>query len=645
MGHNRAVTPPPAPGSSQIAQAIEAADLRVAVLCLFHLTGDRRWLEPPYRPRRDVSLVPDPAAGFDDDTAQEIRATLADLVTSSSPPVVDNPNPALFGEMMSVCLGESVSDEYIPMMRADLGFHDASVHWTDHAARRDLHVIIIGAGVSGLCLANDLDRLHIDYTIVEKNADVGGTWFENRYPGCGVDTPNHFYSFSFAPNPGWTHYFSPRDELQAYLEDFADRAGLRKRVRYDTTVVGASWSEATNRWTARLEAGDGTTSSIEGDVLVSATGHFNQPLAARFEGDDTFTGQIFHTAAWPDDADLSGKRVAIIGTGASAMQVVPTIAGDVAQLTVFQRTPQWVRHVPEYNAHVDPAAQLLFEAVPFYARWYRFSQFWRYGDGLLRFLRRDPDWSHPDRAMNKTNDRHRVEMTEFITEALAERPELIDHCVPTYPPFGKRILIDNGWFATLCRPHVRLETASIDRFEPAGIRTADGDLHECDVIVLATGFVVTDLAARMDIVGRGGVRLADDWADENPSAHLGMTVPGFPNFFVMYGPNTNMGHGGSGMWLAETQTRYISGCLRALAEHELPTVEVRDDVRQAYTAEIDRRHAELIWTHPGTTTYYRNRAGKVRSPMPFRLVDYWHMTREPVLADFVEAGGAQTEGP
>ena len=238
--------------------------------------------------------------------------------------------------------------------------------------------------------------------------------------------------------------------------------------------------------------------------------------------------------------------------------------------------------------------------MPYYARWYRFTEFWRYGDGLLRTLRKDPEWTDPQRSLNRTNDRHRREMTDYIRAQLAGRPQLIERCVPSYPPFGKRILIDNGWFATLCRPHVALVTESIERIEAR--RRAHRRRRRCTRSTCSCwrpASTISDLAAQVDIRGRGGVRLAEDWADENPTAYLGITVPRFPNLFVMYGPNTNMGHGGSVMWLAETQARYICGCLVGDGRARPAVIECREERRTAYTREIDELHAQLVWTHPG----------------------------------------------
>ena len=623
--------------TSEAVDALKAADLRVLLMVLYHLTGDGRWLEPPFTPVRDVRLIADPTAGFDESTASEIRNAVGALISEGSTDAVVDDSGAELQRMMSVCLGEDVPVEYVPMMADEMGFARCDPEWTNGAPHRDgagvLDVVVIGAGVSGVCLARNLRRLGFSFRVLEKNADIGGTWFENRYPGCGVDTPNHFYSYSFAPNHGWTRYFSRRDEILAYLQACARDFGIESSIECATEVTGATWDEARLHWnvSVRSERGD---QSIAARTVVSAVGHFSQPSESTIAGIDKFDGPIFHSARWPNDVDLTGKRVAVIGTGASSMQIVPSIVDSVSELFIVQRTPQWVRPVAEYREHVQPGSSWLFANLPYYERWYRFTQSWRYGDGLLQFLRRDPDWPHPDRSVNRVNDRHRAEMTGYITSKLAERPDLVDDCVPSYPPFGKRILIDNGWYDALVQPHVELVTAPIETLEPNGVEVAGGRHIDVDAVILATGFNVTSLCARLDIVGVDGRRLADDWADDNPTAHLGMTVPGFPNFFCMFGPNTNMGHGGSAIFLAEAQTRYITDALVQLDERGAVAMDCRPEVRADYVAHVDALHAELIWTHPGMSTYYRNRHGRVVSTMPFRLVDYWTMTREANLDDY-----------
>lgn len=267
-------------------------------------------------------------------------------------------------------------------------------------------------------------------------------------------------------------------------------------------------------------------------------------------------------------------------------------------------------------------------------QWYRFNMFWRYGDGLLPFLRKDPAWPYPDRAVNKGNDRHRQELTEFILSELKDRPDLIEKCVPTYPPYGKRILLDNGWFKTLTKPNVELVTETIDHFARDGIVTADGKLRPADVIVISTGFKVSEMAARLNITGRDGKDLRQAWANDNPTAYLGLTVPDFPNFFLMLGPNSGPAHGGSVIFQSECQSRYITACLVDMIEHGIAAIDVSQDAHDQYVSKVDAEHEQLIWTHPGMTTYYRNKQGRVFSAMPWRFVDYWAMTHDPDFSQY-----------
>ena len=645
MSTDPSTDPSTAPDLAELRAAIEDADLRVLLMCLVHLTGDQRWMRSPYLPKRDVRLIADPLAGFSDEIVTEIRTAIEELLAPGIPtPVLDDPGAVLMAEMIDACLGEKMPAEYLPMIREDMGFETADTQWSANLRSAPaVSVLVVGAGIFGLSMAVQLKRLGIAFTVVEKNTEVGGTWFENRYPGCGVDTPNHFYSYSYAPNHGWKHYFSPRDELFAYVDGFATDQDLRRHIQFDTELVAATWDDDAQQWEATLRRSDGGSTvdeTVRANVLVTAIGHFNKPNPPTIPGVEDFAGPIFHSARWPSDLDLKGKDVAIVGTGASSMQIVPTIAGEVGALTIYQRSPQWARNLPELSAEVKPGTQWLLEHVPYYAQWNRFTLFWRYGDGLLRHLRKDPDWPHPERSLNRVNDRHRVEMTDHITTVLASRPDLIPKCLPTYPPYGKRILLDKGWFAALLQPNVELVTDAIDRIESNGIVTADGTSRHADVVVLATGFSVTDLAARLNITGRGGRRLADEWADDNPRAYLGMTVPGFPNFFCMYGPNTNLGHGGSGIFVAECQTRYITGAVVEMVERDIGALEVKPAVWEEFIDRVDAEHEHMIWTHPGMSTYYRNRSGRVVSTLPFRLVDLWQWTRRPELGDF-----AQTPAP
>ena len=620
----------------RLTAAMESADIRVLLMALVHLTGDRRWLQAPYCPARDTRLIADPSAGLPAAVQREVRSAMVELLRNGAPePAIREPDVDLFVEMMSTCLGEPVGREYAPMMLQEMGFTDLA----DSRAANDpdagkMTAIIIGAGLSGIAAAIRLGQAGVPYVVLEKNDDVGGTWFNNRYPDCGVDTPNHFYSFSFAPNPDWSHYFSSREEILEYIQTCVNGFSVRSNIRFRTTATAATWDENHQRWSVQCSTPAGTE-TLHANFLLTAVGQLNRPKLPSIPGLENFEGVSFHSSQWPDKLDIDGLRVGVIGTGASSMQFVPRIAEAVRELAVFQRSAQWVRPIEQYRAAVPEAVGLLFRHVPYYAAWYRFTSAWRYGDALHRTLKRDPSWPHPDRSVNKVNDRIRQELTSYITEELGENVDLISNVLPTYPPYATRMLVDNGWFATLLRPNVQLVTEPIAQVAPDGILTADGVFRSLDVLVLATGFKASSFLEDLNIHGRGGRDLADDWAGENASAYLGVTVPGFPNFFVLYGPNTNLAHGGSIIFHAECQVRYILSLIRQMTDQGLSSAEVRREVHDVYNAEVDAAHAELIWSHPGVRSWYRNKNDRVIANSPWRLVDYWHLTHAAHLEDYV----------
>ncbi len=617
-----------APADMTIDDAVRDADLRVLVMCLFQITGDPRWLQDPYRPRRDVRLIAPEDAGFPDDVADEIRAAMA-AAFRSIPAIID-PGDELMVDMMSACLGEPVPAEYAPMMREEMDFTSRDAVWPDGAEQPS--VLVIGAGASGIIMGARLARLGLDYDIVERASSVGGVWRDNRYPGAGVDTPNHAYSFSFARPHKWSRFFSPQSDLETYLRQTADEFDVTTHIEFGTELTGANWSNDRQDWQVELATPHGIETRTY-RVLISAIGQLNVPKPPPVPGTDGFDGPCFHSSRWPADLDITGKRVAIIGTGASSMQIAPAIADQVASLTVYQRTAQWARPVPRYHDPIPEGSQWLFEHLPFYASWFRFVMLWRYGDGLLPLLRKDPDWHHPV-SINRANERHRQQMADHLLAELDGRPDLIDKCMPTYPPYGKRILLDNGWFSTMRKPNVELVIDDVDHLDATGV-VADGEHREHDVIVLANGFEVFQGASRLGLRGRDGVDLADVWANDDPIAYLGITVADFPNLFIMQGPTTGLGHGGSAIFQAECHARHITACLVALASSGGRSIEVRDEPMREYNERFDAEHEHLIWSTAGLRNWYRNDAGRVVVIMPWRLVDYWAMTHDPNLDHYV----------
>ena len=324
----------------------------------------------------------------------------------------------------------------------------------------------------------------------------------------------------------------------------------------------------------------------------------------------------------------------MIGTGASAFQLVPEVAKVASRVVVFQRSPSWMTPNPRYHSRVSDAKKWLLRHVPFYARWYRFLLFWPGSDGLMPSLVVDPEWPTPERSVNAMNQMMREYFTQYMADQIGDDPELLAKVVPSYPPFGKRMLQDNGtWLATLKRENVDLVTEPIAEITPRGVRLRDGSGIEVDVIVYATGFHANRFLWPMEIVGRRGVKLRERWG-EDPKAYLGITVPDFPNLFCLYGPGTNLAHAGSIIFHSECQVRYVMGCLGALLRGGHSTIECRRDVHDAFNERFDAKHRTLVWSHPGMNNWYKNAAGRVTTTSPWRLVDYWNWTRVPSLDDY-----------
>jgi 4-hydroxyacetophenone monooxygenase len=538
--------------------------------------------------------------------------------------------------MMSVFLGEHVPQEYSIMAMEEMGFKDRDVSWKCSTKLDDkgFKVLVVGAGFSGICAGRQLLQMGVPFELVEKSPDLGGVWLDNRYPEAGVDTPNHFYSFSFAPNLDWSSNYSKRQEVWDYQRKVFEDSGLRPHTHFSTEVISMHWDEVRHQWKVSTRDAKGLEQTRWFNVVITAVGNLNQPKMTSVPGLESFKGNWWHSAKWRDDVPLQGKEVAVIGTGASAMQFLRTVATQARQVTIYQRSPQWARPPQDYHGTTSPESRWLLKHVPYNYAWYRFGLMWRFGDGLLPTVRRDPQWSDPQRSMNYRNDRQRQQLTDYLLEQLEGRPDLIEKCLPDYPPYGKRILIDNGWYQALKRPNVELVTEAVERIEGDELISTGGERRRADVILLATGFEVGKLLGSVDIQGRGGVRLKDLWANDDPKAYLGLTVPEFPNLFIISGPNTALAHGGSVLFVTECQVRYIGLMLQSMIDNGWTDVDVRHEVHDEFNARVDAEHAELVWTHPGMNNWYRNAKGRVFAPMPWRLVDYWTMTQQPRMDDY-----------
>ncbi|ABD26888.1 Cyclohexanone monooxygenase [Novosphingobium aromaticivorans DSM 12444] len=622
-------------------QGVDEANIPALLMVLVQLTGDRRYLEPPYAPRRGKGLDDNDSGGLPDEIQHEVREAAWGAITGwldGREPALARPSNPELAAMLAVAMTEAVPPEYGDIVAATMHLDPAP---QPAAPSKPLKAIIIGAGISGMVASVRLREMGIEHTIFEKNNEFGGTWWENRYPGCGVDTPNLTYTFSFRPND-WSAFFPLRDEIENYLLETARESGLYDRVRFGTKVERAEWLADRNQWQVTVRAEDGSEEVHHADIVMSAVGILNMPVVPDIKGLSGFAGRVVHTSDWPQDIDLKGKRVAVVGNGASAMQVVPAIADQVAELTIFARSKQWAAPFPQFRKPVPNGVRYLMQVVPLYRAWVEQRLSWTFNDRVHGTLFRDPDWKEPARAVNAINDGHREFFTRYVREELGERQDLLPLVLPDYPPFAKRMLLDNGWYRTLRKPHVKLVPQRLAEVRGHTLVAQDGQEIEADVLILATGFQAANVLGSYDVIGRDGRDLHEFWEGDNAAAYLGTLVPGFPNFFILLGPNVGSGHGGSMIRNIENQAHYATRVIEALVKSGADAVEVREDVYGDYKARIDAAHEKLVWTHPGATNWYRNSRGRVVAITPWRNDAFWRMTREARPED-LSFSGAPTD--
>ncbi|MFC5478449.1 flavin-containing monooxygenase [Massilia suwonensis] len=471
--------------------------------------------------------------------------------------------------------------------------------------------IVIGAGFGGICMGVALRRAGVeDFLILEKGVGPGGVWRDNTYPGAACDVPSHLYSFSFAPKPDWTHSFARQGEIHAYLQDCVRRFGLGAHLRYRTEVAGARYDEVRALWEVSLAGGD----RMLARMLVSATGLLSRPLLPRLPGIDSFRGPAFHSARWDHAVSLAGKRVAVIGTGASATQFVPAIAGETGGLTVFQRSPSYM--IPRCDRAYRPWEQALFRRLPPAMRLHRGLIYVKYEARALAFTRMKAILSL---AVGRPFQR-------MLARDVPD-PALRASLTPDYPIGCKRILLSDDYLSVFARPDVRLVTEAIRRVTPSGIETEDGTSHPADVLIYGTGFAATEFLAPMRISGRGGRDLNEAWR-EGAEAYLGMTVPGFPNFFMLYGPNTNLGHN-SIVYMLESQVEHVMRCRRALLAAGAASIEVEPGAHRRFNTRLHARLADAVWQ--GCRSWYLDRHGRNSANWPGFTFSYRWLTRHASL--------------
>ncbi len=633
------ITPNPdllAATDEQIADAVSHADPMLLRGLLFQLCRDDGLVELP---TEAVSLGNFFATRIaNDDDVATIRAEAVRFLQGlrDTGDTVELGDEERLYRALGLTVGEPLpeSERGIWMEQTALDPWARGLDWRDAAAPErssGFRVAIIGTGLSGLNAAVHLKRAGIAFVAFEKNPDVGGTWYENRYPGARVDTPSRSYTHLFGTSFPYPYAYCPQEENLRYMRWVADEFGLREAIEFDTEVTAVVWDEAAQEWEITTSSG-GTTRTVRANAMISCVGFLSRPQLPDIDGMDSFAGTACHTARWPADLDVAGKRVAVIGSGASGYQTTPIIAKQAARTFVFQRTPSWCFDNPIYLSPLPEQSLWLDRNFPFYVNFARFRLSWIYGpEGFKLASRIDPDFKD-DNARSEVNRKTRDGRVAFIRRKLASRPELIDKMIPKAPPISSRPVIVDGEdciYDALLRDDVTLVTDPIERITPKGI-VAGGTEHEVDVIVYATGFKANDFLWPMAVIGRNGARLEQVWEKDGPRAYIGSMVPGFPNFFMSYGPNTNNFGGFQVVDLLEMEIRFALQCIAGLITQGKSSVDVEEDAYWRFNAELDREERTMIYMDPRAHNYYQSGGRScVNCPIDFRQM--WAWLRDPTV--------------
>jgi 4-hydroxyacetophenone monooxygenase len=625
-----------------IEDAVGFADPMALRGLLYQLTGDESVAATAVSPQSSI----DAAALVDQADVAHLRVKAAEFLKAyrdaGAGPIGVGPAERLPRSLALAAGVEQVPDEDLDIWLEELAVDPfgRGLEWQappSPDALRDFFVVVIGAGMGGLNAAVLLKHAGIDFVVIEKNPGVGGTWFENHYPGARVDSPSRAYTHIFGVDFGFSYPYCVRDENQRYFNWVADHFDVRDRLVFDTEVVSLGWDEETARWEVTAKGPEGQR-VWRPNAVISAVGLLSRPSLPEIPGMGAFLGRSFHTARWPDDLDPSGARVAVIGTGCSGIQLVPELALQAGHVSVFQRTPQWLFDRPGYRSPFPSQVTWLDRNFPYHTNFMRFRTNWLlspYLSGPMREV--DPSFKHPH-ARSAVNKRLWDDRVAFIGRKFASRPELIEKMIPPHPPFSTRpVQVDSDYcyYDAVLRDNVTLVTQDIEAVTTGGIRSRDGVEHQVDVIVYATGFRANECLWPMEVRGREGRRVEELWAKDGPRAYIGAMLPGFPNFFMIYGPNMNP-YGGLGVINHEEMvTRFALQCMERLILGQHSSIDVTEDAYWRYNDELDELEVSRIYMDPRAKSYYQNEHGRSATNCPFPGTQMWHRLRRPNFDEMI----------
>lgn len=540
-------------------------------------------------------------------------------------------------QLIALFSGEPLSDNYARFGLEELAFDEfpRDWKWTNKPAPEALDkisVLVVGGGISGLTAAIQLKRLGLKFKVIERQEGIGGTWHLNDYPEARVDTSSYMYQYKFEKNYPWTEFFASRNETKAYLNHIASKYGVADDFVFNTEVKEAIWDEGRAVWDVVMRDKEGEETRTSVNFIITGSGLFSTPRMPNIPGIETFEGKMFHTTQWDHDYDFKGKRVALIGTGSTGVQLMPALARGAAHLTVYQRSANWIAGAPGYRDRVPPETQLLFDNVPFYWNWFCYSSF-DTSVQLQNCQTYDEEWRKTNQGVSEANEKVRANLVEYMRDKLEGREDLIEKCMPNHPPLARRLVVDNGFYESLLRPNVELITDGIERISPKGIVGKDGVEREYDLIVLGAGFHVTRYLFPVNYVGRDGMTLEKAWEKDGARAYLGMLMPDFPNLFMMYGPNGQPRSGGFYSW-AEIWARYIAGVIVNLVENGKHSATIKHGVFDDYNRRLDEEDAKILWREESKDSYYNNEFGRQAINISFRTEDLHAMFVEPRMSEF-----------
>jgi 4-hydroxyacetophenone monooxygenase len=609
--------------SAFIRKAVELADMNAVRVTLFSHTHDP-----------EIEALP-MAINMDAEQRQLLidKAVAWLEVNAGGPPLQTEPPVDELRRLMNFATKEEMPDLEFEARRDLPAFKEFP--WTTEwpGAKPDLpkdfHVAVVGSGFSGLAMGVQLKNLGIPFTVFERQPEPGGTWSVNRYPDVRVDTISITYEFSFEKNYPWTEYFGRGAEVRSYLDHISKKYGVYENTVFGHDLKKATWDESRSKWVLEFSTPQGIE-TVEANFVVSAVGTFLNPKYPDIEGLDSFEGRVLHPNRWPADFDPKGKRVAIIGNGSTGVQMVWTIATELgaAHVDVYQRTAQWISPRDKYGAPVEPEIRWLLDNFAGYWHWWRYMAI----AGLFQthgFLIPDEDWKAKGGKFNPMNDKLRDDLTAYIKAQTGGRQDLVDRLIPDYAPFSRRPVVDNNWYKALTLDHVELVTDPIAKVTPKGIVTADGTEREVDIIITATGFEVMKYLAPADYIGKGGLSIHDFWSKDGPRAYLSMMTPNFPNFFMLYGPNSQPVSGGTGLpiWYV-IWSAYAASCMVKAIEEGKSAVEVKTEAYERYNEALDVEAAKLILLQDEGApekNYYVNEHGRLQVNAPWYGPEYHRM--------------------